>query len=147
MLTNTVVWPGYELELDAPGEWVTFDRPELDPTWRVVDANGHGHFYEDGYPTLEWMGLPCTMGHDEDCDVEGYYACRLCRVKVEPGTRMPEPAYVAGSPTYYLTAQGPSGQTVRYVFGKDQMVALQAAVALAVQDTLAECAVEVAHRA
>lgn len=82
---------------------------ELDPDWKFVDHEGHGHFYGDfksgdRYPTLKWVSRPCTMGHGDDCDSEGYWECRQCGEVIQPGTRpYSGPTFVDGPTTVEVT--------------------------------------------
>ena len=66
------------------------DRPEgreADPNWRVVDKAGHGHFFSEGYPTLDLRYRGCgDPDHDTDCQGESYYACPLCDEEIQPRT-------------------------------------------------------------
>jgi hypothetical protein len=62
--------------------------PERDPQWRHVDAAGHGHFYDDGYPTLHEVTE--TMGDPDDGDewqAHVRWECPHCGEHIEPGTR------------------------------------------------------------
>ncbi len=69
---------------------ISMSGPVADTSWQHLDAAGHGHFWQDGYPTLEWVRVPCTMGHDHDCDAEGYYRCPNCGEVIIPGTVSPD---------------------------------------------------------
>lgn len=138
MTSSRVVWPGFELEVEEQGQWVEVGMV-LDPDWRHVDAAGHGHFYDStakGYPTLRWVSQPCTMGHGDDCEAEGYYECSTCAEQVAPGTRWGGQTYIPGLVTYRLTVHG-DGIKSTYVFGRQQWEAVDAAVRDAVQDVLA----------
>jgi hypothetical protein len=132
--------PGFELEVDERGEWIHFDRPVLDEKWRFVDEQGHGHFYDETareYPTLRWVELPCAMGRGDDCTSEGYYECRLCAERIQPGTRNAEPQYIRGPRTYRLTVR--DGDVVRtYSFGPDQYEALRSVVIAATHGALSD---------
>lgn len=147
-MTNTqILWPGYELTVENDGQWVHTDMPGPDPDWRFVDAQGHGHFYKDkdgAYPTLTWVSVPCTMGHGDDCDAEGWYECRLCAERIQPGTKAQPPAWVSGVITYRLrVADG--GRWTSYVFGGQQWDAVQVAVRQAVSATLGDFVDEVSY--
>lgn len=148
MTNSALLWPGHELTVENDGQYVHTDMPGPDPDWHFIDAKGHGHFYmrgaEDGYPTLEWVSLPCTMGHDEDCTSEGYYECRICAERIEPGSKMQPPVWVDGLVTYRLKVAGQNGITT-YVFGPQQWEAVQQAIALAVSTTLADFVSEVTY--
>lgn len=143
MTKSQSIWPGYELTVDVELIPITTNIPEPDPAWRFVDGEGHGHFYDPtakNYPTLRWVSLPCTMGHD-DCDSEGYHECAVCGERITPGTRMPMPTSMIGPTTYRLTVD--EGDTrIVYVFGQEQFDALKAAIATTVSETLADCVAE-----
>lgn len=137
-------WPGMELTIDQQNQVVESNRPVPDPSWRYVDQHGHGHFYDEKareFPTLEWVVLPCTMGHGDECTSEGYYKCPLCDEEISPGTVMPRPQIIQGPVTYTLAVEDARGTTT-YRFGPEQWSAVQSAVEREVTDVLAEYAVE-----
>lgn len=141
--SSVALWPNIELEVNRPGEWVETMTTEPDPGWRYKDAAGHGHYYDDGFPTLTWVSEPCTMGHGEDCDSEGHWECPLCREWVNPGTRMSKPVFISGPTSYVLTVTR-GDMVVRYShFGPEQMEAIGAALADAIQGVLADYQTEV----
>lgn len=77
--------------------------PEPDPDWRYTDHQGHEHYYDDGYPTLErivvntWWCVDCHEHHDDVA-----LACRICGEQIEPGTQPPSPypTFVQGTTTW-----------------------------------------------
>lgn len=36
-------------------EFTTLAAPEADKDWRATDSNGHEHYWDNGWPTLEWV--------------------------------------------------------------------------------------------
>lgn len=138
---TTTLWPGMQLEITQDNEVVRSETPEPHPSWKFVDGAGHGHFYgetERRYPTLEWVVLPCTMGHGPECTAEGYYRCPLCHERISPRVRTPVPVVIPGPARYRLTYVTARVQTV-YEFGHDRFQELQVAVLKAVQEELASC--------
>lgn len=87
--SSTLALGPWKVEVDQ--EMITLPpdpRPVPDESWRFMDAARHGHFWRGGsYPTLEWVQLPCTMGHDDDCDSEGFYRCPHCDEAISPGMK------------------------------------------------------------
>lgn len=145
MQTNSAVWlmPGVELSYEQTGEMVD-PGPNVrvrDPEWRAVDSNGHGHFAQTKghlieYPTLEWMSVPCAMGHGDDCDAEGDWHCAICGEVVEPNTNAAKPEWINGPRRYRLVLHGAT-DTTTYDFGPDKMGELEAAFGSAVREVLA----------
>lgn len=136
MPSTELLWPGYLLEVDRPGEFVHTNMPEADPAWTFVDSEGHGHFWKNkGYPTLRWISEPCTMGHD-DCDAEGHYECAVCGEEIQPGSRTAQPIWIPGFVTYTLTTNDNVMERT-WRFGEDQWTALNDAVRQAIDETLA----------
>lgn len=140
MTNEHTLWPGYALAVDQPVEVVESNMPEPDPEWRFVDSHGHGHFYDPKaktWPTLEWVILPCTMGHGDDCEAEGFYRCPLCNEQISPGTRPPRPVTIRGPVTYRLTVT--KGESITsYAFGPEQFNELTEAIGSAVEEKLAD---------
>lgn len=137
MQTSTLIWPGFELEIDRPGEFVYSDLPAADERWTFVDQEGHGHFWKDkGYPTLTWVVEPCTMGHD-DCDGEGHYECSICGEEIRPGTRTADPIWIAGAVSYTLKVMG-DGMVRTYALTEREVSALTDAVSSSVEGLLAD---------
>lgn len=131
-----------ELSVHQDHQTVTSDLPEPDPEWRFVDAAGHGHFRsDDGYPTLEWVTLPCTMGHD-DCDAEGSYRCLLCDEEIRPATRRVSPVTIPGIKTFTLKIHDANGGHSTYVFDEEQWQKAEAAATAAIKETLKDCITE-----
>jgi hypothetical protein len=79
---------------------VTTNLPSADPNWTFVDTNGHAHYYDNGYPTLEWVAtgswwcIDCQEDHED-----GEYRCILCGEKVKPGITGPSKTreFIAGT--------------------------------------------------
>lgn len=120
--------PHVDLRIDQDYIDVTSDLPD----WRYVDAAGHGHFFDSGYPTLRWVPQPCTMGHDE-CEAEGYYECPLCEEQIAPKTRMGSRKSIPGQRTYTLLIQRPDSRR-EYVFGDGQWAEAVAALESSLAD-------------
>lgn len=144
MNETTAMWPGFELNIARDVQFVEPGGNELNPEWKHVDCNGHGHFVsldkDDRLPTLVWISEPCTMGHD-DCDAEGHYECRTCGEEIRPGTRPAAPLRIEGPTVYTLTVHQPGLRTT-YRFGQQEWDALQDAIASDVRSTLADFLVE-----
>ena len=86
------------VDVSQDAETVYSITPVADKTWTFIDSNGHGHYWDDGYPTLEWTVTSsywCSDCHDEH--EEGEYRCRICGVPVSPGTASPRPVVVKGA--------------------------------------------------
>ena len=73
-------------------------HPTSDPTWRATDTRGHEHYYDSGYPTLNFVvdrqhwceGNEGWMSHDPHWAVdESHYECLQCRETTRPGLRPP----------------------------------------------------------
>lgn len=143
-MQTTFGWPGVEVTVENTDELVHPGGSELNPEWKYVDQQGHGHFVVDTkdrdgrLPTLTWVSEPCTYGHD-DCDAEGHYECATCGEEVQPGTRDARPFLVRGARTYTLTTLD-DGRRTTYRFGQDGWDALQDAIAEAVRASLAPLA-------
>ncbi len=138
-VTTAGFWPQMNFSMEADGQWVDSITPVSDPAWRFVDTAGHGHFYgskSDPYPTLEWVSLPCSMGHD-DCDSEGHYRCRTCLATITPGTKMPGRVWVAGMTTCRLTVSDDDGTTTVYMFGPEKWEQTKQAARAAIDGVLA----------
>jgi hypothetical protein len=78
---------------------VTCGIPTASETWRYTDTNGHEHYYEHGYPTLDFIideqhwcnGDEGYASHDPHMAIDAaHYECKLCKVTVEPGV---DPAF------------------------------------------------------
>lgn len=87
--------------------------PEPDPNWTTTDTQGHEHYYDRGYPTLEWVVAEtywCGMCRDQHEEWE--YRCRKCGEPVRPETRMPDPSGVAipGLKQVELVVDGDAGE-------------------------------------
>lgn len=113
-----------ELEVQSDGQWVSSELPVPDPKWRGTDSNGHEHHYADGpdrYPTLRKMESEpywCDLCDDEHTDT--WLACRICGEKVTPGTRAPEPVWVAGPTRYYLNGESIGEERAQEIFAEMQ---------------------------
>ncbi len=66
--------------------------PEVDPDWTYRDLRGHKHYYDNGYPTLEWVAVgtyfcyECNENHENS-----EHRCIQCGEEIKPGTRPPSP--------------------------------------------------------
>lgn len=79
-----------------------------DPSWRLIDKNGHGHFYtaagSDHYPTLR------EITHEEEDDdldepylVFDHYECPHCGEVIEPGMKYSDGKQsIDGSKRYFI---------------------------------------------
>jgi hypothetical protein len=101
---NTLTVGPWTIEVCREMHEVYSNSPTPAKDWRFIDAAGHGHFWQDGYPTLRWASVPCTMGHGDDCDAEGWWECRLCAEHISPGMKPPSmfPKMIAGLTTASL---------------------------------------------
>lgn len=106
-------------EVQFPMVGIAFERESIpidtltptmvpDEKWRLVDSNGHGHFWEgEELPTLEWV-VTGTGWVGDEYDGSEYeiceYRCRLCAEVVEP-RRRPEygPKFIPGLATFTVT--------------------------------------------
>jgi hypothetical protein len=140
--TLAMLWPGMELEMTRRGEWVDTASSEPDPRWTFIDDAGHGHVFHDGYPTLRWVVVPCTLGHGDTCSSEGFYVCKVCDERIVPSERQALPQFVPGPVDYRLTARRGS-MRITYRFGEAEWERLNTAVEDAVHGTLKGCQVEV----
>jgi len=130
-------WPDITLEVIRDHETIDVGRVP-DPDWRMVDAAGHGHFYDDGYPTLEWEGLPCTMGHGDDCDAEGFYRCPMCWEEIQPAWKDGGREVVHTRTSGYVTIQD-YGSRERWALTSSEAIdTLSQAVHAAVRAVLAD---------
>jgi hypothetical protein len=83
-----------------------------DEKWRLLDKQGHGHFWAKGgkeLPTLEWIVTGTEVYGDEyeSYEVEvGEYRCKLCAEVIEPGHRMETPKPILGPTTVTLEVNG-----------------------------------------
>lgn len=100
---------GDELEVHNDGQWIRSELPEPDPNWRGTDSNGHEHYYADGtdrYPTLrEVSGEPFWCDTCEEEEVPTWLECPICGEQVAPGTRTPEPIWLAGPQSFFLNGE------------------------------------------
>lgn len=91
---------GHRWELTIEQEWIpiTTNLPTPNRKWRHVDASGHEHRYDKGYPTLRlvidashWCdGTEGAFRHDPHEQVdESHYECGLCGEVVEPALNPP----------------------------------------------------------
>jgi hypothetical protein len=110
---NPLFLPGVEIQAEAITENFGTIR-EADPDWRMVDSAGHGHFFAEGYPTLEERYRGCgDPDHDEDCEGESYYACPLCDEEIEPRTKIRDASHEVVGHRFTLTIrQGPQVTTL-----------------------------------
>lgn len=80
---------------------------EADKDWCYADKYHHVHFWEDGYPTLEWFSDEdywCESCRDMHCDT--WQRCPRCHEKIVPGTtKHYGPKYIQGMHQYYLNGE------------------------------------------
>lgn len=113
---------------------VTLGIESIDPDWRATDINGHEHYYDGRYPTLEliidashWCdGHEGPYNHDPHEAVDdSHYECLVCRVVVEPGTLPPYMTrYIAGPRSGTVTGLRADGAKVVVALTGDDMKAL-----------------------
>lgn len=92
------------LEIEQDGEWVNTNLPQPDPKWQATDSNGHLHTYVEGadhYPTLRQMTNTYWCSDCDDEHVNTWYLCRICEVRVNPGTFVDSNPFWVGGPTVY----------------------------------------------
>lgn len=103
-MSTTVTGPFGTLRVERATMTVAANAPTPDRSWRHVDANGHEHRWNDGWPTLRWV-VDDTY-YCESCNdthAEGHWECALCGEHVTPGMRTdPFPRVVPVSTDYYL---------------------------------------------
>lgn len=122
MTVSTFAGSHWTLTFEERGEWVAMGVTTADDKWRGTDSNGHEHYYERGYPTLDlivdaehWCdGREGLYSHDPHMAVdESHYECKLCREVVEPGTLPPHhQVYMPGTKSYTLSGVRSDGLTV-----------------------------------
>jgi hypothetical protein len=134
---STYMWPGFELTVDSDGEVVESNLLVADRDWKFVDGAGHGHLWQDGYPTLNRVEPGCDMGHGDDCPGEVYYVCPLCGEVVKPHLTNAPPTWVANPPRYTLKLVERRSTEV-WRFGPDRYEALDDAVRAAIRDALGD---------
>jgi hypothetical protein len=91
-MTNSTGWLSageHDLRIELEHIDVTGFGPKLNPYWKMVDAAGHGHFYDhpgEQYPTLREITEPAW---DEDGEYEAHvrWECPHCGEHIEPGTK------------------------------------------------------------
>ena len=95
-LRSTISGTGWRLHVIQGIEQFPERSRRRDPKWKTTDSNGHRHkakVTKKGnvkYPTLQWVTVPCSMGHGDDCTSEGYCVCRECREVIHPATTYDE---------------------------------------------------------
>jgi hypothetical protein len=134
MATHEILMQGGVLEFEDNGEWISSDLPQPDPNWRAADSNGHEHAATTTgsgrvtYPTLEAVvGEPywCEDCRDEHQDT--WYECRICREKVEPGSRIDlTPKWFSTGAQYYWNGDPISVERANEIIAEQQRVELDA---------------------
>ena len=82
---TTAAGPTLRVEVDRID--VSSWGPERDPNWRHIDAAGHGHFYDNGYPTLHEVTETATDPDDGDeYQVHIRWECPHCGEHIVPAT-------------------------------------------------------------
>ena len=65
------------------------DSPQPDKGWRFIDANGHAHFWQDGYPTLKSVEVECYCSAVEEDHTVPQLECPHCGEVIVPNRRAP----------------------------------------------------------
>ena len=97
---STLTYAGsfWTVTVEQMTETVSTSGPTLDTQWRATDPAGHAHYYDHGYPTLDYIvdashecdGTEGFMHHDPHTHVDAsHYECLICREVVEPGIASP----------------------------------------------------------
>lgn len=89
----------------------TGERP--DERWRYLDRQLHGHYWKDGYPTLERVGFECDCSAIEEPHTDWRWECPHCGEVIRPDTLPSRPEAVAGRLTVRLRFED-RGQTRLY---------------------------------
>lgn len=129
-MRTSIAGTDWTLTCDQEKIDVTWGQDTLDPKWRATDENGHEHYYEHGYPTLDfvveaehWCNGDEGYGrHDPHmCTDEGHYECRICRAVVEPGIiRGGAPQYIPGMRSWTLKGTTTQGAEVEVYITDDE---------------------------
>jgi len=134
MATTSVTGPSWKLEVEQ--EWidVTPSGPTPNERWRTTDSNGHEHYYDHGYPTLDevidaqhWCnGTEGFALHDPHMQIdEWHYECKLCREVIEPDYDPPfTPKYIPGLRTATLTGVRSDGAEIVVDVREDELAGL-----------------------
>ena len=91
-------WPLVSVSVEREEIPVSTLRPARvpDERWRLVDAAGHGHFWQgNDLPTLDWI-VTGKGGYPDGTEYDiGEHRCKLCGQTVEPGMKdeQPKPVY------------------------------------------------------
>lgn len=123
---SEIMVPGTDIEVGMRREVIEYRTawtPTADSRWSFVDASGHEHYYEHGYPTLDYMvdrehwcqGDEGFMAHDPHTAIdEAHYECKICREVITPATEPPgTPHYVAGATSATISGTRSDGVWVR----------------------------------
>lgn len=143
-MTSTYHGRGWVLEVEQPTEVVRSGVWTRDPDWRGVDENGHEHYYEHGYPTLDFIvdeshwcdGSEGISHHDphEQID-ESHYECLICRAVVEPGSLPPDhPITIRGPINATLAGNDRPGSHRRVWLTEDEFERIRAMAATGEDD-------------
>jgi hypothetical protein len=125
------------VEMIRSGEMVRSMLPEPDPSWRLIDEAGHGHFATadpaEPYPTLRWISDGCAdPSHGPDCGGAGHYECPLCEQSISPKTRAAADRWIPGPFSYRLTLirhEGSREERTLWEISAENFRGLQGAVA------------------
>lgn len=125
--TPTLTVNGYPARFDVSSKpvEVTSDRDSVDPNWRYTDDQGHAHYYDGGYPTLDhiidashWCdGTEGLYNHDPHLAVDAdHYECLICRQTVAPGV-IPAgtPQFIAGPVEVSAVVDGDAGDSFEFM--------------------------------
>lgn len=124
-----IVW--YQDSVD-----ITSERATPNERWKFTDADGHEHYYDRGYPTLEYVvdvqhwcdGTEGFALHDPHMQVDrGHYECMECRVIIEPLMDPPmTPKVAMGLVTVQATGYRDDGWKVTVELSSDEVAELTA---------------------
>jgi hypothetical protein len=91
---------------------VTSNLPRPDKHWTFTDAQGHEHFWSEGWPSLRWVVdqedyVIIEDGYPEEYPGSGHYECILCGEEISPGMTGPSPfrEFIPGMVSYYLDGE------------------------------------------
>lgn len=120
----------WSLSVDQRGEWVTMGIETADDKWRFTDAHGHEHYYDHGYPTLDYIidaehscdGSEGWAHHDPHMVVdESHFECLTCREVIEPATHGPDHrVFIPGLIDVVLTGVRSDGMSVELWLTQDE---------------------------
>ena len=97
-MINTLQLGPWEITRETEQIPVMSNLPTRDEQWRFIDAAGHGHFWQDGYPTLKTVEVECYCSAVDEEHTVSHFECPHCGEVIEPGTKPPSPfpTYING---------------------------------------------------